>query len=196
METGEPSATQAPQSLSPPPPVPNEPKPVDLHGDILELYFDRQSVPGISLQVSILMKIRITNHGPDQTVITNWKLLIQLGEETPRVAEVISIPPVWWVKKWRSDLFNREPIKETIEVRLNELPPTNTYQKGVSQTGWIAFEYFTGEDIEFPNARFTVHVRDSFGKGHTFQRAAGIYKRPGQLMINESDFIEMRFPKT
>ena len=173
-----------------------EPKPVDLRGEILELYFDRQCTPGISLQVSILMKIRITNHGPDQAAITGWTLHFQLGEEIPRAAEVIDIPSVWWIKKWRADLFNREPIKEKIDVRLNELPTTSTYQKGVPQTGWIAFEYFTGEDIEFPNARFIVHAQDSFGNRHTFQRPAGIYRRLGQLMTSETDFIEMRLPKT
>jgi hypothetical protein len=37
--------------------------------------------------------------------------------------------------------------------------------------------------IEFPNAQFILHLRDSFGGEHRIQRKPMLYKKTGEIVI-------------
>lgn len=159
------------------------PKPVDLQGEILELYFGQSK----GKHKLVLMKIRIVNHGLDEASIINWRLKITVGDDPPFVVLPINIPSVWRIGRPKpgSSFQDSEYYNEkSIDVRLNELPATDTYRRGVPREGWIAFEdhFF---DLEFPNGRFDVLLKDSFGGEHSIHRPATVYRRDKELITTE-----------
>lgn len=57
-----------------------------------------------------------------------------------------------------------------------------TYQQGLPRTGWIAFELYSG-NVEFPNAFFTLLVRDSLVGEHWIERQPMAYVKTGEIVI-------------
>jgi hypothetical protein len=166
------------------PTPPAQPKPVDLRGEILELYFYTDGIPTVNSQVYILMKMRTVNHGQDEASVTRWGLLIQVGQESPLSAAAMVIPNSWWIRRNAGGLLVRY-VKESIDVRLIEVNSTNTYRKGIAREGWVAFEIYNLAYLEFPNAKFTVILVDSFGQRHDIERRPQTYNRLAELMIRE-----------
>jgi hypothetical protein len=153
---------------------------VDLRGEILELYF--LGAPYMmAMTISpmyVLLKVQIVNHGPDQVTVKSCGLHINIGD-FHRLGEPAEIPKLWRIKR---------KIQQTFSIGVEETPVTphlgmaETYQKGIPQIGWLAFTSYD-EHVEFPNATFTIHLRDSLGGDHYIQREPEVYKKVGELVV-------------
>jgi hypothetical protein len=168
--------------------LPSGPRSVDLRGEILEIYF--MSAPYMmSVTVApmhILLKVRVVNHGPDQATITHCGLDIDVGE-FHRSAEVAEIPNSWRI---------RRRIPETFWVGVADTPVTpqlrtpETYPKGIPHVGWLVFTLYD-ERVEFPNATFTLNLRDSLGGDHYIRREPEAYKKAGEIVtVSEKPTLE------
>jgi hypothetical protein len=183
------SAPSAKPLTLPPPPaptlpaLPSPPAPVNLQGEIQELYFKSEGIPGLLQKMFVVMKVRVVNFGPDEAAITDIKLNVNVGESHLAADFVKTIPNDWRIKKRITDLFSIAYDETPLEPPLlsAESEP-QIYRKGVPKTGWIAFEWSGFSDIEFPNGEFVLFLKDSFGKWHVVTRKPMVYEKPGEIV--------------
>jgi hypothetical protein len=167
-----------------PPVVPEPPKAVDLKGEFLELYFYRPDVFNLVVQrVYVLMKMRIVNCGPDEATITSWQLGVQLDDGFQLDGSLVSIPPLWRIKRRKEGFLNLVYFEDSMDVCLSALPHSETYRKGVPRVGWVAFECCLFENVEFPNAQFDLRIDDSLSGRHCIQKMPSIYRRMGEVVV-------------
>jgi len=165
--------------------VPSLPRPVDLRGEILEMYFyGPQDFMAFSFAPKhILCKVLIVNHGPDQATITHCGLQISLGD-FQRLAETANIPDAWHIRKKKTGVLGFGYEDLTIAPALGAPAESETYSKGIPRIGWLAFELHSfGEDVEFPNAEFILHLKDSLGGQHCIRKGPGVYTRTGEIVV-------------
>jgi hypothetical protein len=161
------------------------PSPVDLRGEIQELYFYKPHAPLVSGKTFVVMKVRIVNHGPDEATITHVSLQAKLGD-FQKNGEITNIPDSWRIKKKGTgelDLILPTYRETTIAPVLDNPPQKEIYKKGIPHEGWVAFECYDFNDIEFPNAQFDVHLKDSLGGSHLITRKSMVYIRKGQITV-------------
>lgn len=170
----------APSSLSPPP------RPVDLQGEILELYFFNPPEHLPISRIFVLIKIQIVNRGPDEATITHCGLKISLPD-CQMNGEISDIPEVWRLKKRRPAIIGVAYDEVVIGPRIGAQPHNEVYRKGHPREGWLSFEVYAQGDAEFPNAEFTVHLKDSLGGEHRVRRNSGIYIRTGEIVISQQE---------
>lgn len=173
----------APQ-LTAPAKLPQPPRqlPVDLRGEIEEIYFQKQAgLFLLTLKMFIVMKVRIVNHGPDDATITHIALSATVGRETVECTVMNAVPSAWRIKRQKAGSFFGETVETTISP---DLPPNEIYEKGIPHSGWLAFECMPLKDCEFPNAEFKLHLKDSLGGIHTIRREAMIYYREGEIVAS------------
>jgi hypothetical protein len=73
-------------------------------------------------------------------------------------------------------------LSDSIEARLGVNANKEIYRKCTPLAGWIAFEFTQLEIIEFPNAEFTVLLKDSLRGEHRIQRKPMLYKKTGEIV--------------
>jgi len=155
---------------------------VDLRGEILELYFHREEIP-ITSTVTVVMKVQIVNHGPVDATITAVRLQIRVGTDNLHADLPKVIPDSWRFRRRKNELFNFAYEDIPFDVRLGVVPHDEIYRKGVPRVGWLAFEFISMEHFEFPNAEFTLLLRDSLGGEHRIQRKPAFYKKTGEIIV-------------
>lgn len=76
------------------------PRPVDLRGEILELYFrKRDDILSFPSQTTVVMKVQVVNHGPQEATITHLGLEVCLGRDQFMGTVVNRIPETWRIKR-------------------------------------------------------------------------------------------------
>jgi hypothetical protein len=164
-------------------------RPVDLRGQILEIYFNDLPFeqPLLFYPMRIICKASIVNHGPDQTTITGCALYIKLGD-FERLAESADVPTSWQIK--RKETGTLGPIYNNTTIG-PELTQNDTYPKGIPRTGWLAFELSNwGDSPEFHNAEFRLILKDSFGGSHHIVRPSQVYERIGELVWSSTSALK------
>lgn len=159
-------------------PSPKLPLPVDLKGEILEIYF---YTPEGWMQIGetyIVAKVSIVNHGPDEVTITRVRLEIVVGAFR-QIAEITDVPAAWQVKRRKQALFgytyDLTPIAPDLDANL-------TYPKGIPRIGWLAFKFYNLSGLEFPNAEFRLRLIDSLNGEHCVVREPMAYERLGEIV--------------
>lgn len=175
--------------LPPPPPLPIVVHPpVDLRGEIQELYFYKPVVLGVSIRTLIVMKVRVVNHGPDEATVTHVGLHVGL-EGFQQDCAITNIPDSFRIKRRREgdfDLILPSYQETTIAPILGGQAHKEIYKKGLPHEGWLAFECYSLQDVEFPNARFDLHLKDSLGGTHCISRKSMVYIRDAELVVASS----------
>ncbi len=170
--------------MTPPPPPPvtlSIPLRVDLQGEIQELYFLSEGLFGL-LTTYVLIKVQIVNKGSDEATITNVGLRAAIGDSYVDGKIMNKIPDSWRIKKMKEGMLTTGYEETPIDRCLGAEAHTEIYRKGVPHVGWIAFEFYSVGDVEFPNAEFNLLLKDSFGNDHRIQRKPMFYKRTGELV--------------
>jgi hypothetical protein len=162
---------------------PSPPKSVDLQGEILELYISRTGIIATPSLLYIVLKVRVVNHGPDETTIMGCGLHISLGQ-FQLDGEIAKTPPKWHIKKKKKGAFNLQYEDVPIDPYLGANPHAEVYRKGIPREGWLAFEVYLFGDAEFPNAQFELFFQDALRGEHHIRRLAGVYERTGELVID------------
>lgn len=157
------------------------PKLIDLTGEVLGLYFARDE--GFISNYCVFMKLRITNRGPDEAVITKWILDIQVGEDSYK-GESKAFDGLLALKKRDGFLLLSAPkfIYEPITPDLTKVHPSETYRKPIPKEGWVKFEINDYTHEPPVNATFTVWILDSLGIWHHFVRPAQSYTKEGEIV--------------
>jgi hypothetical protein len=167
------------QELTPPPP-----KSVDLHGSIEGLYFFKpDSYPAFS-SYSIYMKLRITNRGTDEAVITKWHLYIRIGKDDKVQGTVGVIPSNMAIKRVAGNAFLGTPnfIYESVQPDLTKVPVHESYRKGIPKEGWVRFDPNDYGSEPPHNGAFFIFIEDSLGNTHWIERKPQSYKSDGELV--------------
>jgi hypothetical protein len=155
-------------------------KGVDLQGEIRELYIQSFEDMLHFSKTYVVMKVRITNHGPDEATVTGCGIRISLGDYQINGDVKNDIPVEWRIKKKRQGIlgiaYDETPIEELLSDKC-------VYKKGHPNGGWLAFEVVSSGDIEFPNAQVELLLQDSLGGRHYITREAGVYPRTGELVM-------------
>jgi hypothetical protein len=161
------------------------PLPVDLHGEVLELYFHKDNdILGFPEHTTVVMKVQLTNHGQDQATITQCGLTVMLGDFRVEGALLQTLPDSWRIQKRKeSSALNLEYIDMPIGPCLGETPEKEVYRKGVPRVGWLAFDFYFQENVEFPNAQFTLLLKDSLGGTHRIYREPMVYRKTGEIVV-------------
>jgi len=180
--------TQSPESLLPLAATPSSVSPlsVDLRGEILELYFHKDNdIPSFQEHITVVMKVQLVNHGTAEATVTRCGLHVCIGQERLAGSLVNHVPDSWRIKKRKAaGVLNLDYVETQIEPCLGEAPEHEIYRKGVPRVGWLAFEFHVLENIEFPNAKFTLSFRDSLGGDHCVERPPMLYRKVGTLLID------------
>jgi hypothetical protein len=158
------------------------PRPVDLRGEILELYFHEQnSILGVSECVTVIMRMRIVNHGPTEATITHCDLQVCLGQERLSGSLLNRRPDSWAIRR-RDDKILSVAYVETAIAPL--LGADDIYPKGIPRSGFMLFEVYSLQNIEFPNAHFVLSLKDSLGGVHCIERKPMFYRKTGELVVH------------
>jgi len=158
------------------------PKPVDLRGEVLDLYF--RDTPQAYGNYDVFMKLRVTNHGFQEATVAEWNLYVSVGEHESTGTQA-QIPATLQLKtREPSGVFSEESFLHTA------LTPTfraeDTYRNAIHRTGWIAFTVVTWGNEAWPvNAVFRVKMTDSLGDEHWIQRPSQPYFKTGELVVVE-----------
>jgi hypothetical protein len=169
---------------APKPSTPTLPSPVDLRGDILELYFRKvNDMLGLPDKTFILLKVKIVNHGPVEATISKVALTVSLGAFKQTCDLVKSVPDAWQIRKRDEQFLNMVYIDTPVGPCLGENADEETYPTGIPRTGWLAFELCSLENIEFPNAEINLHLVDSLGAVHLIHRSSQIYVKNGEVLF-------------
>jgi hypothetical protein len=167
-------------------PEPSAPLPVDLQGEILEMYFEQQAYSFASsfAPVHVLFKVRIVNRGPDQATIVGCGLTISL-EGFQWIGEIVAdIPDSWRIRRRKALPFAITFEDTPITPMLGRPAENEPYPKGIPRIVWLAFSLPTfGEEVEFPNAEFAIHLEDSLGGTHCIRRQPQVYKKTGDIVV-------------
>jgi hypothetical protein len=164
-------------------PAPALPLPVDLRGDLSELYFRKDNdLLGMPSRTTVVMKVQIVNHGPTEATITHCGLQIRIGEDQFSGDLVKHIPDSWRIKKRKDGLLNIAYEESPFDVSLGVVPHKEVYRRGIPLAGWLAFEFYFLENVEFPNAQFILILKDSLGGEHRVQKDAALYIKTGEIV--------------
>jgi hypothetical protein len=169
-------ASQAP--LTPPPAV-------DLHGSVEALYFLRQTGLPFAVNYSVYLKLRITNRGPDEVVITKWYLYVNIGEEDKVQGSSVDLPLNMAIKRSDSSIYMGLPQGfryESVQPDLTKVPPNEPYRKGIPKEGWVRFDPMDYGSLPPVNGHFFLFIEDSLGNTHWIVRKPQSYKPDGEIV--------------
>lgn len=161
------------------------PLPVDLRGDILELYFHAENdLLGFPSHTYILMKVQIVNRGTAEATITKVGLQIRVGQFESMCDLLKEVPETWQIRR-RDDhylnmVYKNTPLDSVLGTRPSE---DEVYRPGIPRSGWIGFELYAQENIQFPNAEFTLLLEDSLGGQHRVRRMSQLYVKTGDIVV-------------
>jgi hypothetical protein len=165
------------------PPAPVEPLSVDLRGVILELYFHKENdLLSFPSHTIILIKAQIVNHGPVEATITQVGLQVRIGAYQSMCDLVKNIPDTWQIRRRDDKYLNMVYINTPLDSYLGSAPSEETYRTAIPRSGWLAFELYGQENIEFPNAEFNLLLMDSLGGKHRIQRKPQMYIKTGDIV--------------
>jgi len=172
---------------SPPPPqtevVPQPPKGVDLHGSIEGLYFLKPAGFPAFASYSVYVKLRITNRGPDEAVITKWYLYIQTGEDKAQGAPVNIHPNLAIKRPDPNTFFALQNFQyESVQPDLTKTPTNDPYRKGIPKVGWVCFDPNDYGAAPPHNGGFFIYIEDSLGNVHWISRTPQTYRMDGELV--------------
>jgi hypothetical protein len=163
--------------------LPASPKPVDLRGEISELFFYKENnVMGLPSHTYILMKVQVVNHGPVEATISRTGLQVSIGELCLTCDLVNPIPDLWQIKRRDDRYVNIVDIYTLIDPCLGAKSSDETYPTAIPRTGWLAFKFHSQENIEFPNAEFSLILIDSLGGEHRIRREPQLYVKKGDIV--------------
>ena len=163
----------------------DKPDLTDLRGEILELYFHKvDDIPSFPSHIVVVMKAQIVNHGSDEVTITHCGLEVRIGTDALSGSLISNVPDSWRIRKRNEEVIHIDYKHMLIEPLLGAAQD-EIYRKGVPRIGWLVFEFWNQENIDFPNARFTILIRDSLGGEHRVERKPMLYKKIGQIVIQE-----------
>jgi len=156
----------------------------DLRGELLELYFHKDNdMVSFNERICVLMKVRITNHGTDEVAITRCGLAVLIGNFQVEGELRKNIPDSWRIKrKKESAALSPEYIETEIGPFLGESAEAEVYRKGVPRVGWLPFDIYLQENVDFPNAHFVLRLKDSLGGEHRIERLPSVYRIVGKLV--------------
>jgi hypothetical protein len=180
---------RTPWKLNEHPPVFKEPEkaasplPVNLRGEILELFLHAENdLLGLPSRTYILMKVQIVNRGVAEATITRIGLRVRVGQFESMCDLLKEIPEAWQIRK-RDDRYLNMVYKNTpLDSILGAQPSEEIYRPGIPRSGWIAFELYAQENIQFPNAEFTLFLEDSLGGQHLIRRMPQLYVKRGDIV--------------
>jgi hypothetical protein len=111
-------------------------------------------------------------------------LQAELGD-VQQMGEVRDIPDSWHIRRKAGGFnFIVPQYQETgIAPVLGDNANKEIYKKGLPHEGWLAFEFSDFRDIEFPNAQFDLHLKDSLGGGHRITRKSMLYIKEGEIVV-------------
>jgi len=182
--------TIAPLPEAPPEPekeaeaAPLKPPPtVDLHGSIENIYFLGASAPYL-VNYSVYVKLRITNHGPDEAVITKWYLYISIGETDKVQGNSVDLPANLAIKRPDTNylLMPQNFRYESLQPDLTKVPLSEPYRKGIPKEGWVRFDPSDYGSAPPVNGAFFIYLEDSLGNVHWITRKPQSYKVDGELI--------------
>ena len=153
-----------------------DPRKPDLRAEFLELLFHLER-HGLANDVFVLSKIRVVNHGEQETVVTEWALAVQVGEASLRCEEQ-PIPQNWQIL--RTPLLGN-PTPEAIDRDASSF--LGPLKKGVPKTRWINFQVHSIPYRILPphNAKFILTLTDSFGISHVTEWGPGFMIDTGEI---------------
>jgi len=160
-------------------------KGVDLHGVVENLYFTQPlSSAGIYLGYSVYMKLRITNHGPDDGVVTKWHLYIKIGDENVAQGASVPIKPNVAIKRPDPNtmFIQSNFVYESVQPDLAALPPHDAYRKGIPKIGWLRFDPADYGSAPPHNGELYIALEDSFGDVHWVIRKPQSLRVDGELV--------------
>lgn len=167
------------------PSTPQAPPPVDLQGQILEVCISNPEIATQPSRAYVAIRVQIVNHGHVEAAIIGCGLQIKLGEFQLE-GQVIAIPVEWRIKRKKEGLFVLAYEAFPLEPRIGAQPTEEIFKRGYPIRGWLAFEAYVWGDVEFPNAQFDLHLKDSLGGEHCIRRTAGVYAKQGALVTSEN----------
>ena len=94
-----------------------------------------------------------------------------------------NIPPHWSIRRRKEGTLSFTFEETLIEPALGSEPHIEVYKKGIPREGWLAFEAYPWGEVEFPNAQFDLHLKDSLGGAHCIRRPSGVYAKTGEFML-------------
>jgi hypothetical protein len=192
---------RTPWKLNEHPPVFKEPgKPAsslstDLRGDILELYFHPENdLLGLPSRTYILMKVQIVNRGIAEATITKVGLQVRVGQFESMCDLLKEVPETWQIRR-RDDRYLNMAYKNTpLDKVLGSESSEEIYRPGIPRSGYIAFELYAMENIQFPNAEFTLFLEDSLGGQHRILRMPQLYIKTGEIIAVPPSAGELNQP--
>jgi len=160
-----------------------DPKLVDLRGDIRETYLAQFDTLMHGSRTYLVLNVHIVNHGPDTATIIGCGVRASLGSFRADGTVLDSIPDSWRIKKMRKGVvlgvvYDEHLIEPLLGVKGHE----EIYTKGIPHEGWLAFEFTLWGHMEFPNAQIELFLLDSLKGSHTIVRPAGVYSKEGELI--------------
>ena len=105
-----------------------------------------------------------------------------IGEVCQTCDLVNHIPDSWQIKRRDDRYLNMAYIYTPIDTCLGAKSSGETYRTAIPRTGWLAFELYSKEDIEFPNAEFSLILIDSLGGEHRIRRKPQLYVKKGEIV--------------
>ena len=158
--------------------------PVNLQGEILELYFHNENdLLGLPSHTYILMKVQIVNRGATEATITKVGLQVRIGNYVSMCDLVKQLPESWQIRHRDERYLNMVYINTPLDgERLGVNSSEEIYRPAIPRSGWIAFELYAQANIQFPNAEFTLYLVDSLEGEHRIQRKPQLYIKSGDIV--------------
>ncbi len=156
---------------------------VDLQGEIQEIYFRNEDDRiGFPSRTYVLMKVQVVNRGSFEATITNVALQVRVGTFEAMCDLLKQIPDSWQVRHRDERYLNMVYLHTPVDTCLGQNPPAEIYRPAIPRSGWIAFELYALQNIQFPNAEFNLFLKDSLGEQHRVQRASQLYIKSGEII--------------
>ena len=164
---------------------PPAPKPVDLRGSVLNLYFREVGYAAYE----VFMKLRITNHGLQEATVTECVLDILIGEDQSTGTQ-IQIPATLQLETEESNAVGVIRVNHT--ALIPTISPDDVYRKAIPWTRWIAFGVTAWGNQSLPyNAAFMVRMTDSLGGEHSIDYPPQPYIKSGEIVVVEPPELPM-----
>jgi hypothetical protein len=169
--------------------TPESSKEVDLRGEIEQLYFQSSDRP-LAFSYSILLKLRITNYGPQEATILHWEIFSRVGEEQ-NAGKLMPLPPHLGIERQDYRSLGAEPVSKIEPVTPDfETLAKEPFRRGIPREGWVKFAISTSGFIEpAVNAYLIVYVEDSLGGKHFISRPAQHYKKDGEVVTRRMPLL-------
>ena len=139
-------------------------------------HLDRQI---LSNTVLVLLNLRVVNHGEEEAVVTNWSLMVEIGEGSMPCDEY-DIPHNWQIRRIPNV---GPPTNEVIDRDTSAF--LHPLKKGVPKSRWICFQVLAIPYKIIPphNAKFVLTLTDAFGHSHVSEWGPGFAIDTGEITV-------------